>query len=141
MEHLLFAPSVLGARKDVKMGSASSVREKSPLRSSGPVTEGEVTLHSGRAPWSYRGTCLDRYHSVWWGGGGPHKPEVPGQEQLKVCSLPLWWNNRENSKYLLELGLHPRKQRACRKHASVLYLSPGSLTLIFGYSLLPGWTD
>lgn len=140
MEHLLFAPNILGARKDIKRGSKFSVGEKSPLRSSGPVSEGEVDIPTFLPFWKSP-LKLPRHlpgqtslSVVGW-REGLCEPEVPMQEQLKACLPPLQWNNRENSKFLLQFAFHPRKQRACRRPDSVLHLFPGSLILSFGYSL------
>lgn len=135
MEPLLFVPNILGAGKDVKRGSGFSVNGKI-----WPVGEGEVDGPFWKSPLELPGICLVRHYSVGWEVRGTCKPEVPMQGQLQTLYPPPW-NDSETSKYLLEFVLSPRKQRTCRKHDSVLHLYSGSLTLIFGYSLLPGWTD
>lgn len=134
MEHLLFAPNILGARKDMKRGSKFSVGEKFWPCEWGWGRHSDIPFwkSSLKLPRHLPGqTSL----IVVGRREGLCKPEVPMQEQLKACLPPLQWNNRENSKYLLQFALHPRKQRTWRGPDGVLHLFPGSLILSFGYSL------
>ena len=141
MEHLLFAPKVLGAGKDVKRGSESSVSEESPFGSSGAAREGEAGIASGKSPLELLRHLPGQteLYVVGKREGHTDRKSHSGTAQSKLT--PVQGNNGGNSKYLPEFTLHPAKQRTCGRRDSVLHLFPGSFTLNFGYSLLSGWTD